>query len=551
MQQSHAPKWWQTGVIYQIYPRSFMDSNGDGIGDLAGVMQKLDYLQWLGVDAIWFSPTYPSPMADFGYDVADYTAVHPDFGTLDDFDALLAAAKERGIRIMLDLVPNHTSEQHAWFRESRSSRDNAKRDWYIWRDAKPDGSPPNNWMSVFGGSAWEWDEATGQYYLHSFLKEQPDLNWQNPEVAAAIHDVVRFWLKRGVSGFRVDVIDFTVKDWSFPDEPPNPDYNPETDIPRGQFLNIYSAYQDGVHEVMRGLRAVFDEFEDTVVVGEVDYNLPLEKMVGYYGDNDQLHMPFNFPPIEATRWGGKPSPEAIQDYADRYDAAIGPKRQPNWVLGNHDVSRLATRVGERARLYAMMQLTMRGTPYIYYGEELGMTDVPIAPEQMQDPFGINVPGQTRDPERTPMPWSDAPNGGFTAPDVTPWLPLGEPSLNVATQQADERSMLTLYRSLLLFRRAFSALTMGLYYPIVKRPSGVVAYMRQFNDQRLVVVLNFNDVPCEMNITDYENGHIVLSTELDRDEDANLDALTLRPYEGVLITIPAGTMAAPIVNIDEA
>lgn len=548
-------KWWQSGVIYQIYPRSFKDSNGDGIGDLRGVMQKLDYLKWLGVDAIWFSPTFPSPMKDFGYDVSDYRGVHPDFGTMADFDALLEAANALGIKIILDLVPNHSSDQHAWFLESRASRDNPKRDWYIWKDPKPDGSEPNNWQAFFGGSAWEYDAHTGQYYLHSFLKEQPDLNWQNPEVKAAIFDVIRFWLAKGVAGFRVDVIDFTIKNWDFPDEPPNPDYDPAVNIPRDQFLHIYSAFQDGVHPLIKEMREVFEEFPDKVFIGEVNYGATLNELIRYYGENaDGLMLPFNFAPIEMTRYNRTPTAEQLRDYINRYDAATGSQRQPNWVFGNHDMPRVGSRVGlEKMRLYAMMQLTLRGTPFIYYGEELGMLDVPIPDDQLQDPFGINVPGQTRDPERTPMQWDASPNAGFSAADVKTWLPVASDyqTVNVATQQQDETSMLALYQQMLSLRRSLSALNQGLYYPINDTPEGILAYSRQYNDQRLLVVLNFTADAREVALKGYAQGHVILSTLLDRDEDTPLSPLKLRPYEGVIIEIPAGTQAIPRVVLDEA
>jgi alpha-glucosidase len=547
------PKWWQTGVIYQIYPRSFMDSNNDGIGDLPGVMSKLDYLQWLGVDAIWFSPTFPSPMADFGYDVADYRDVHPDFGTLDDFDRLLAAAKERGIGIVLDLVPNHTSSQHEWFLESRSSRENPKRDWYIWKDPKPDGSPPNNWLSFFGGSAWEFDDTTGQYYLHNFLKEQPDLNWRNPEVKAAMFDAIRFWLKKGVAGFRVDVIDVMLKDEQFRDNPPDPNFNPATDPSQTQFLHVYNGYQDEVHDLIREMRSVFEEFEDRVFIGEIGYGISIEKAVSYHGKNhDELLLPFNFEPVEMTRYGSVPTAEALQAYINAYDAAVGVDNQPNWVWGNHDMPRVASRVGERRRLFAMMQLTLRGTPFIYYGEELGMENVDIPPEKEQDPFGINIPGQGRDHCRTPMQWSAEPNAGFTAPDVEPWLPLAPDyeTVNVERQRTDGHSMLTLYHKLLMLRRSMTALNHGLYYPIPNPPEGLIAYARQFNDQRLVIVLNFTDEKREVSIAGHRNGHVILSTALDRDEDADLTALALRPYEGVIVEIPAGTQSVPRVQIAE-
>src|SRR4051794_8816651 len=306
--------WWQHGVIYQIYPRSFMDSNGDGVGDLPGILSRLDYLEWLGVDAVWLSPIYPSPMADFGYDVADYTGVEPLFGTLDDFDRLLADVHRRGMKLILDLVPNHTSDQHTWFLESRSSRDNPKRDWYIWHDPAPGGGPPNNWPAAFGGSAWQWDAATGQYYLHSFAVEQPDLNWRNPEVEAAVFDAIRFWLDRGVDGFRVDVIYYMIKDDLFRDDPPNPNYRPGEDPDRAQ-IRLYSYNRQEVHDIVRRMRQVFDEYENRVIIGEI--YLPYAQLMRYYGPTlNEVHLPFNFQLI-LLAWEAA----LIRDVVSEYEAA--------------------------------------------------------------------------------------------------------------------------------------------------------------------------------------------------------------------------------------
>jgi alpha-glucosidase len=307
--------WWKRGIVYQIYPRSFQDSNGDGIGDLKGIRQRLDYLAWLGVDAIWISPIYTSPMADFGYDVADYCGIDPIFGTIEDFDRLVEDAHARGLKLILDFVPNHTSDRHPWFAESRSSRTDPKRDWYIWRDAAPDGSPPNNWISNFGGPAWEWDEATGQYYHHAFLKEQPDLNWRNPEVRSAMYDALRFWLDRGVDGFRVDVIWHLIKDAAFRDNPPNPAYQPnQAEINR--FLQVHSADQPEVHEVVSEMRRVLEEYPERVLIGEI--YLPLERLVAYYGqDLAGAHLPFNFQLIH-TAWNAR----EIAALIDEYEAAV-------------------------------------------------------------------------------------------------------------------------------------------------------------------------------------------------------------------------------------
>jgi alpha-glucosidase len=373
-------RWWQTAVIYQIYPRSFQDSNGDGIGDLAGIRQRIPYLSDLGVEAIWISPFYPSPMTDFGYDIDDYTNIDPVFGTLADFDSLLAVAHRRGLRVILDLVTNHTSDQHPWFAESRSSRDSPKRDWYIWRDPTANGCPPNNWLSEFGGSAWELHSTTGQYYCHTFLSAQPDLNWRNPDVRAAMYDVMRFWLARGVDGFRVDVIWHLIKDSQFRNNPKNPRFRPGQP-PHHALVPLYTADRPEVHDVIREMRAVVDEFPERVLIGEI--YLPIERLVAYYGRQlGGLHLPFNFA-LLSTPWRARTIAKLIDDY----EAALPVGGWPNWVLGNHDRPRIASRIGEeQARCAAMLLLTLRGTPTIYYGEEIAMQQVMLSAREIHDPF---------------------------------------------------------------------------------------------------------------------------------------------------------------------
>jgi glycosidase len=363
--------WWQTGVIYQIYPRSFQDTNGDGIGDLKGIERRLDYLASLGIDAIWISPIYPSPMADFGYDVADYCGVDSRFGALADFDDLLAQTHARGLKVLLDFVPNHTSDRHPWFVESRSSRDHPKRDWYIWRDAAPDGGPPNNWISDFGGSAWEWDEATRQYYYHAFLKEQADLNWRNPAVQAAMYDVMRFWFDRGVDGFRIDVLWHMVKAADFPDNPPNPAFQPGMGEMH-RVLQLHSTDQPEVHGIAADMRAIADSYSamgrgERVLIGEI--YLPVNRLMHYYGwERAGVHLPFNFQLVDAP-WEARVLATLIADY----EAALPPGGWPNWVLGNHDRPRVAAKRGQaQARVAAMLLLTLRGTPTLYYGDELGL-----------------------------------------------------------------------------------------------------------------------------------------------------------------------------------
>ena len=459
--------WWQTGVVYQIYPRSYQDSNGDGIGDLPGITQRLDYLSnTLGVDAIWLSPIYPSPMHDFGYDVADYCDIHPLFGTLADFDRLLDETHKRGMKMILDLVPNHTSDEHPWFLESRGSRDNPKRDWYLWRDPAPGGGVPNNWLSHFGGPAWTFDENTGQYYLHQFVKQQPDLNYRNPEVLKAMLDNMRFWLDRGVDGFRVDVIGLMMKDPEFRDEPPNPDW--DGIAPFGSLNHIYTANLPEVHDLIREMRSLLDSYDDRMMVGET--YLPNDLLMVYYGtpEKRECHLPFNFQLIRAP-WKAA----IVKKMVDDYEAALPSDAWPNWVLGNHDQHRLATRVGaSQARVANMLLLTLRGTPTSYYGDELGMENVPIPPEKVQDPPAVNQPEIAhlvgRDPERTPMQWDDSPNAGFSAPEVKDlWLPLAPnyKDVNVESELKDPRSTLNFYRNLLACRKASPALLWGDYGPV--------------------------------------------------------------------------------------
>jgi len=519
--------WWKHGIVYQIYPLSFQDSDGDGKGDLEGIRRRLDYLVWLGVDAIWISPIYPSPMADFGYDVSDYCAIAPQFGTLAQFDALVQEAHARGLRVILDFVPNHTSERHPWFLESRSSRDNPRRDWYIWRDPAPDGGPPNNWISNFGGNAWTLDPATGQYYHHAFLAAQPDLNWHNPKVRAAMTDVLRFWMDRGVDGFRIDVLWHLAKDAQFRDNPPNPGYQPgDADIRR--LLQVYSCDQPEIHDIVEELRAVLEEYPERVMIGEI--YLPVERLIAYYGAGRGVHLPFNFQLIEAT-WS---APE-IERMVHEYDALVPPEEWPNWVLGNHDKPRIASRVGEgQARVAAMLLLTLRGTPTMYYGDELGMCDVPIAPERVQDPWEKNEPGLGlgRDPQRTPMQWDTSPNAGFST--GLPWLPLAHDheTRNVDCLARDPSSILTLYRRLIELRRALPALSLGSYAGVASTEH-VLVYERAFGGQRMLIALNLSHLPQTLKREDLR-GSLLISTCLDREDEAVDGALRLRADEGVIV-----------------
>jgi alpha-glucosidase len=524
--------WWQTAVMYQIYPRSFQDDSGDGIGDLRGILRRLPYLCELGVDAVWISPIFPSPMADFGYDVADYTGIDPLFGTLPELDALLAAAHASGLRILLDLVANHTSDRHAWFQESRASRESARRDWYIWRDPAPDGGPPNNWRSAFGGSAWEMDPRTGQYYYHAFLAAQPDLNWRNPAVRAAMHEVMRFWLGRGVDGFRVDVIWHLLKDDQFRDNPPNPAFRPGQP-PDHAVIPVHTTDLPEVHEVIAGLRRVVDEFPDRVLIGEV--YLPIDRLVTYYGRNlEGAHLPFNFALLD-TPWEAR----GIARLIDEYEAALPPGGWPNWVLGNHDRPRIAGRVGPaQARIAAMLLLTLRGTPTIYYGDEIGMPQVPIPPDRVCDPFERNVPGIGcgRDGARTPMQWDASAHAGFSRRE--PWLPVaaGHARDNVERERRDPASMLELHRRLIAVRRRLPSLRLGHYRPIAAS-GDLLLYVRECPRERTLVGLNLggHTVPVAFPGGGLR-GKVLVSSGADRDGAISRGEITLRGNEGLVMAL---------------
>ncbi len=525
--------WWRDGVFYQIYPRSYQDCDGDGVGDIKGILERLPYVAALGVDAIWLSPIFPSPMADFGYDISDYCGVDPLFGTMADFDALVGAAHDAGLKIILDLVPNHTSDQHPWFVESRSSRNNPKRDWYLWRDPKADGGAPNNWMSEFGGSAWAFDPGTRQYYYHAFLAQQPDLNWRNREVRAAIYDVIRFWLRRGVDGFRVDVIWHLIKDEQFRDNPPNPAFRPGRP-PHESLLPRYTADQPEVQDVIAEMRGVVDEFDDRVLIGEI--YLPFERLVAYYGKGlSGAHLPFNFALLSAP-WDAR----AIEKIIAAYEAALPPGAWPNWVLGNHDRPRIASRVGQsQARVAAMLLLTLRGTPTLYYGDEIGMHQVVIAPDQVRDPFEKNVPGigVGRDGCRTPMQWDATPQAGFST--AKPWLPLPDDHVheNAANLDADGQSILSLYRALIRLRKQTPALFSGTYVPVAAEGE-LLLYRRQDDTGSLLIALNLGDQPVSVHSDSIGlGGEILLSTALDREGERMGETLDLRGNEGVIVRLP--------------
>lgn len=521
--------WWRTAVFYQIYPRSFVDSNGDGIGDIPGIISRLDHLNdgtpgSLGVDAIWLSPFYPSPLADFGYDISDYQAVDPAYGTMADFDRLLAEAHDRGMRVIIDLVMNHTSVEHPWFAESRSSRTASTRDWYIWASPRPDGGPPNNWLSSFErcGTAWTYDDATGQYYLHTFTPGQPDLNWRNPAVWEAMEKVWRFWLDRGVDGFRVDVAHRLMKDPQLRDNPPELAHA-RRHMPHATLRQRNVDHADG-HKVLRRLREVLDSYGGRVALGEVP--ISDDRRLSEYFGRDGMHTAFH-----VALWEQPWQAAAVRKVVDGLASAVNAGALPTNALATHDISRTVTRYGrqERARVAAMLMLTLRGIPCVYYGEELGMPDAPPPADRVLDVDG-------RDGTRTPMQW-DATGAGFTSGE--PWLPSG-PSIagiNVARQDDEPGSLLNFYRRLIWFRRDSDALKHGDYRSL-DTPDEIFAYTRSTPDERLLVALNFSTRSVELgDDTLPRTGRLLFSTRDDRNtRRVELRSLTLKPDEGLVVRI---------------
>ena len=525
--------WWRGAVIYQIYPRSYQDSNHDGIGDLAGIIHRLDHVASLGVDAIWISPFFRSPMLDFGYDVSDYRDVDPMFGSLGDFDALIQRAHDLGVKVLIDLVLSHSSNQHGWFVESQSSRDNSKADWYVWADAKPDGSPPNNWLSIFGGSAWEWNADRMQYYLHNFLKEQPDLNFHNPEVQNELLDIARFWLDRGVDGFRLDTINFYFHDKELRDNPAlEPERRNSSIAPE---VNPYN-WQDHLHdknqpenlEFLRKLRALMEEYPATTAVGEVgDAQYGLDIQAQYTSGDDKMHMCYSFDFLSAT----EPTPERIGDVITTYEDRIG-DGWACWAFSNHDVVRHPSRwnMGEEARrLYAGLLMCLRGSVCIYQGEELGLTEAYVAFEDLQDPYGIRFwpKFKGRDGCRTPMPWvSDNQNGGFS--DAKPWLPMAVEHLEraVNTQQNDEASTLAFYRNMIRFRQSFPALVKG-SFEFVTHTEGIVSFIREHEGQSVFCAFNLTNMaqPVTLPEGEWQQDQGAPFTTIVTDKD-----VTLPPYQ---------------------
>lgn len=552
-----SPKWWQTAVFYQIYPRSFADGNGDGIGDFAGMTRKLDYLQDLGIDAIWLSPHFPSPFLDCGYDISDYTAVAPEYGTLEDFKTFLEDAHSRHIKVVLDLVLNHSSDQHDWFKASRSSRDNPKRDWYVWREGR-NGGPPNNWASIFGGSAWTYDEQTGQYYYHAFLKEQPDLNWRNPEVKAAMWDAVRFWLDMGVDGFRLDALATIYEHPDLPDQTSG--YAAEEILDANAFhkdeylkLLEFQVRQPGLHELMQELRSLVDEYSgDRVLIGE-------DEDVAFYGTgNNELHLLFNFPLVNVP----KLTVQHIRANQAQRLTALPPEAWPCNTLGHHDISRLWTHFGDGsndaalAKLHLALLLTLKGTPFIFNGDEIGMTDLELSKlSEVKDSAALNqyyllteklsitpakaletVLATTRDRCRSPLQWENSANGGFCPADVSPWLPVNKnyaTGVNVATQQEDPDSHLNFCKRLLSLRKTNEALRTGDYQALHNDSKTYLAFLRHDKQagQSCLVMLNFSDETQRLSLDLGANSpNILMSSANRKEESLSFETLELAPFE---------------------
>jgi alpha-glucosidase len=519
--------WWRKAVIYEVAPISFQDTNGDGKGDLEGLAERLGYLQWLGVNAIWLTPIYPSPMLDFGYDISDFCDVDPTYGDLATFDRLLTSARKAGIRLILDFVPNHTSDQHPWFIESRSSRGNPCRDWYVWADPASDGGPPNNWLSRFGGSAWTWDQASGQYYYHAFLQQQPDLNWRNPKVRAAMADVLRFWMRRGVEGFRVDASAVLAEDELLRDEPPDPEASDDTPPPQ-RLKRIFTDDRPESMTYLEELRGVIDEFDGRMLAGEVQGKV--DRIGHFYGkEKPRLHLPLNFGLLD-SQWDAL----SLQANIDAYFNHIPAEAWPCWVIGGHDKKRATSKIGQaQARNLAMLLMTLKGTPFLFAGDEIGMDQVEVPPHRIQDPFEKLVGGYglNRDGERVPMRWDGSSNGGFTT--GRPWLPMGPDvaERNVERSRNDRRSLLWLYRQLIALRKSEVALMEGSYQPLRSR-NDVLLYLRVTEQAEILIALNLAHEPRKLPLTG--EGTMMLSTHLDRAPDQVELPLILRSDEGVIV-----------------
>lgn len=507
--------WWRGAVIYQIYPRSFLDTNGDGVGDLPGIIQRLDYVASLGVDAIWIAPFFRSPMADFGYDIADYRDVDPLFGTLDDFDRLLTKAHGLGLKVMIDQVLSHTSDQHAWFKASRESRNSDKADWYVWADAKPDGSAPNNWLSIFGGSAWKWEPRRNQYYLHNFLSSQPDLNFHHPDVRAAVLDNVRFWLDKGVDGLRLDAINFCFHDTQLRDNPPKPKEKRvgrgfSADNPYAFQYHLYNNTQPENLDFLGELRTLLDRYPTAVTLGEISSEDSLATMAEYTRSH-RLHMGYSFELLSSDF-----SAQYIRGTVEQLEAQVS-EGWPCWAISNHDVERVLTRWGNGnasprlANLLTAMVCSLRGSVCVYQGEELGLTEADVPYESLRDPYGIafwpNFKG--RDGCRTPMPWDDSAHAGFSPAD--PWLPIDgkHKTLAVARQEVDPDSVLQGFRRFMKWRAEQPALRWGAIR-FIDAPEPVLAFVRSHGDEDVLAVFNLGKQPTDvtLNLPHLDKAHVL-------------------------------------------
>ncbi len=524
--------WWQHAVFYEIYPRSYADTNGDGIGDLNGITAHLDHLKDLGVDAIWITPCFPSPQVDFGYDVSDYKDIAPEYGTLEDFDRLQVEAEKRGIRIILDHVINHTSDQHEWFKESASSRDNPKRDWYMWRDGRMANHPPNNWLSIFGGSAWKFDPKTNQYYYHMFYPEQPDLNWRNPEVVAAMHDILRFWFDRGVAGFRLDAVAMMYEDAKMPDSQilEGEDYfgNPNQDNSAQQLVLE-------MHEALRGVRKVADPY-DAVLIGET-WTSDIDGLNAFYGKKqDELQLPMNFLIASINKL------DALS-FRKEIASANAVKGWPTYVMSNHDMVRSVDRYTPEgtdkkqiAKLLSTLMMTLRGTPIMYYGEEIAMVNNdPIRVEDVLDPIGkLGWPEfKGRDGVRTPMQWDDSPNAGFS--ESKPWLPVhpNYKTHNVKVQKQNPDSVYNYYKRIIRLRRNTPALLKGRYVPLNEDDANILAYIREYEGQRILVAINMSDQFLITKLDIGSTAKTLLSSESTTQQIVKLAELKLGPYQSLV------------------
>ena len=531
--------WSRQKAVYQIYPLSFKDTNGDGWGDLRGIIEKLDYIKELGVGAVWLCPFYRSPMADFGYDISDYKAIDPKLGTMKDFEDLVEGLHNRDIKVMVDFVGNHTSVEHEWFKESRSSRENSKRDWYIWRDPREDGGPPNNWISVFGGSAWEFDRETGQYYLHSFLKEQADLNWRHPGVVAMMNEIVDFWVSKGVDGFRVDALEHFIEDEKMENDPANPLYREGVDESYKSLVHRFSVGDIKQMKIIGDFfNKVLERHKDLFIIGEI-YTSPSELVKLYELCPGGRFAPFNFNliglPWDAVKW---------KKSIDEYQSLLAPSYLANYTLGNHDVSRVGTRLGEvQANLAAFLQFTLPGMPFVYYGDELGMLNGVVETSAIRDVLAKIFRGlhPGRDLERTPMQWDDSPHAGFTS--GRPWLPVSSnyKTLNVAHQSKDKQSTLELFKSLFALRNASANLRIGEYVPRDSASPSIFSFRRKFGDETLLVIANFGDSVSHEHIMAGERPlgrepKVLFTTSAHRHVHISNDSIELLPYEGYVVRL---------------